>query len=92
MAATAGDGEVFAVVHPRAVALHARRPEGSPRNVLEERVLSLDLEGSRVRVLLDGDIPLVAEVTPAAVAELRLREGEAVWASVKATEVSVYPT
>ncbi len=92
VAATAGDGEVFAVVHPRAVALHARRPEGSPRNVLEERVLSLDLEGSRVRVLLDGDIPLVAEVTPAAVAELRLREGEAVWASVKATEVSVYPT
>jgi molybdate transport system permease protein len=31
----------------------------------------------------------VAEVTPAAVRELRLREGANVWASVKATEVTV---
>jgi hypothetical protein len=29
----AGGGEVFAVTHPRAVALHRRAPEGTPRNV-----------------------------------------------------------
>ena len=39
---------------------------------------------------LAGPVPLVAEVTPAAVAELHLAEGGEVWASVKATEVSVY--
>jgi molybdate transport system ATP-binding protein len=89
--ATQARGEVFAVVHPRAVALHAREPEGSPRNVWREKVRSLDLEGSRVRVGIDGEVPLVAEVTPAAVADLGLAEGEPVWASVKATEVSVYP-
>jgi molybdopterin-binding protein len=33
---------------------------------------------------------LVAEVTPAAVAELGLAEGSEVWISVKATEVRVY--
>jgi molybdate transport system ATP-binding protein len=89
--ATQARGEVFAVVHPRAVALHAREPEGSPRNVWHEKVRSLDLEGSRVRVGVDGEVPLVAEVTPAAVADLGLAEGEPVWASVKATEVGVYP-
>jgi molybdate transport system ATP-binding protein len=33
----------------------------------------------------------VAEVTPAAVADLGLAPGQPAWASVKATEVSVYP-
>jgi molybdate transport system ATP-binding protein len=89
--ATESRGEVFAMIHPRAVALHAREPEGSPRNVWLEKVRSLDLEGSRVRVGMDGEVPLVAEVTPAAVAELGFAEGEMIWATVKATEVAVYP-
>jgi len=59
--ATQARGGVFAVVHPRAVALHARRPEGSARNVWHEKVMSLDLEGSRVRVRMDGEVPLVGE-------------------------------
>lgn len=36
-------------------------------------------------------MPLTAEVTPAAVAALGLEERASVWASVKATEVVVYP-
>ncbi|HEY7624073.1 MAG TPA: ABC transporter ATP-binding protein, partial [Candidatus Limnocylindria bacterium] len=47
-------GEVFAVVHPRAVALHRRRPEGSPRNVWRGRAAALDFQGDRVRVRVDG--------------------------------------
>jgi molybdate transport system ATP-binding protein len=43
-----------------------------------------------VRVQIDGPVPLVAEVTTAAVDELRLAPGERVWASVKATEVAAY--
>jgi molybdate transport system ATP-binding protein len=85
------DGEVFAVIHPRAVALHRARPEGSPRNVWAGRASALDFQGDRVRVGVEGEMPIVAEVTPAAVSELGLAEGGEVWVSVKATEITVYP-
>jgi molybdate transport system ATP-binding protein len=89
----AGDhrGEVFAAVHPRAVALHRRLPEGTPRNVLAGTADTVDVVGDRVRVRVAGQVPIVAEVTPAAVGELHLADGGPVWASVKATEVTVYP-
>ena len=35
-------------------------------------------------------LTLVAEITPAAVADLALRVGDDVWASVKATDVDLY--
>jgi molybdate transport system ATP-binding protein len=90
-AAGAADGEVFAVVHPRTVALYRSRPDGTPRNLWEGRAIDLDLEGDRVRVRLSGSPPIVAEVTPAAVRELGLDRGDQVWVAVKATEVDVYP-
>ncbi len=89
--ADGADGEVFAVVHPRAVALHRARPEGSPRNVWRGRASALDFQGDRVRVRVEGEMPIVAEVTPAAVRALELAEGGEVWVSVKATEITVYP-
>jgi molybdate transport system ATP-binding protein len=88
----AGAGEVFAVIHPRAVALHRRVPEGTPRNVWCGHIAGLDVEGPRVRVRVTGTIPIVAEVTPAAVAELHLDQGGDVWVSVKAAEIAAYPT
>ena len=90
-AASAESGEVFAVVHPRAVSIHRTHPEGSPRNVWAGRATSIELLGNRVRVRIDGDVPLVAEVTPAALRELDLIEGGEVWLSFKATDVGVYP-
>ena len=87
----AGQGEVLAVVHPRAVSLHRRPPDGTPRNVWPGVAGDLDREGDRVRVLVGGPVPLVAEVTSAAVDELHLADGGDVWVSVKATEVTVYP-
>ena len=89
--AAAETGEVFAVVHPRAVAIHRSHPEGSPRNVWPGRASSIELLGNRVRVRIDGDVPLVAEVTPAALRDLHLVEGGDVWLSFKATDVGVYP-
>ena len=90
---TAGDhhGEVFAAVHPHAVALHRQAPEGTPRNVWAGTADTLDVVGDRVRVRVTGTVPIVAEVTPAAASELRLADGGPVWATVKATEVTVYP-
>jgi molybdate transport system ATP-binding protein len=90
-AVSAESGEVFAMIHPRAVAIHRKRPEGSPRNVWSGRASSIELMGNRVRVRVDGDVPLVAEVTPAALKELELVEGGEVWLSFKATDVGVYP-
>jgi molybdate transport system ATP-binding protein len=90
-AAGAEVGEVFAVVHPRSVAIHRTRPQGSPRNVWAGRATSIELLGNRVRVRIAGEVPLVAEVTPAALKELNLVEGGDVWLSFKATDVAIYP-
>ena len=87
----AGEGDVFAVIHPRAVALYRTRPDGTPRNVWHGEVDSVDLHGDRVRVRVKGPVPLVAEVTRSATLELGLTAGATVWMAVKATEVSVYP-
>ena len=90
--AEGADGDVFAVVHPRTVALYRSRPDGTPRNVWEGRASNLDLQGDRVRVRLEGSPAIVAEVTPAAVRDLGLDRGDTVWISVKATEINVYPS
>ena len=84
-------GEVLAVAHPRAVALYRRPPDGTPRNVWPLVVVDIERTADRVRVRLDGPVPLVAEITAGAAADLVLRPGEEVWASLKATEVEVYP-
>ena len=91
VAADINHGEVFAAVHPHAVALHRRVPEGTPRNVWAGIADAVEVVGDRVRVQVTGPVPIVAEVTPAAAAELRLGDGGQVWVSVKATEVTVYP-
>jgi molybdate transport system ATP-binding protein len=85
------EGPALAVVHPRAVALHHRQPEGTPRNVWQGVVRHVDHEGDRARVHLDGPVPVTAEVTAAALGELGVTEGVSLWASVKATEVALYP-
>jgi len=80
----------LACIAPSAVAVHRERPAGSPRNAWSGRVLEVVPSGSRLRVLVvadNGAPDLVAEVTPAAAAELGLVEGVDVWVSVKATEV-----
>jgi molybdopterin-binding protein len=83
-------GEVFAVIPPRAVALYRVLPEGSPRNVWEGTVQDLDAIGNHVRVHVAGELPIIAEITPGAVASMRLDQGGHVFAAVKAVEVEVY--
>ncbi|CAN5525588.1 ABC transporter ATP-binding protein [soil metagenome] len=88
--AAAATGEVFVAVRPNAVALHGTRPEGSPRNVWAGVVEGLEGRGEHVRVRVAGPVPLVADVAPAAVAELVLGTGAPVWVAIKATETTVY--
>ena len=74
-----------------AVALYRMRPHGSARNTWPVPVNDILLIGQTARVSLAGQFALVAEVTTGAVAELRLGAGQELWATVKATEVGVYP-
>ncbi len=83
-------GDVFAVIPPRAVALHRVLPEGSPRNVWRGAVEDLDVIGNHVRAHVSGELPIIAEVTPGAVASMHLDEGGLVFVSVKAVEIQVY--
>ncbi|MCB9915098.1 MAG: ABC transporter ATP-binding protein [Planctomycetes bacterium] len=87
--ATGLAGDVLITFHPRAVSLYSARPSGSPRNVWRAPVVAVEPLVDRARVELGGALPLVAEVTPASVAELRLAPGVEVWAAVKATELVV---
>jgi len=84
-------GPVLVVVHPRAVALHRERPAGSPRNVWSGAVASVEPVGDVLRVRIDAEPPVVAEITPGAATDLGVVPGASVWASVKATEVEVTP-
>jgi molybdate transport system ATP-binding protein len=83
-------GPVFAAVRPESVALHLTRPDGSPRNVWAVRLVAAVPHGATVRCELAGEVPLIADVTATAFAELGLAPGAHVWAAVKASEVSVY--
>ncbi|NLE71687.1 MAG: ABC transporter ATP-binding protein [Actinomycetales bacterium] len=84
-------GEVFVAFSPGAVALYRTPPDGSPRNVWRGRVVGAEHRGDTVRVRLDGAPPVLADITPAALADLRLGVGDEVWAAVKANETDVYP-
>lgn len=84
------EGPVFAAVRPESVALYLSRPDGSPRNVWPATLVGATPHGSTVRCELDGEVPLIADVTAGAFAELGLAPGARVWAVVKASEVAVY--
>jgi molybdate transport system ATP-binding protein len=86
-----GDGAVWVAVRPSAVSLHRDRPQGTPRNVWQGDVAEIEGFGERRRVRLDGAVPVVAEVTVEGLTSLGLAPGARVWASVKATELRVYP-
>lgn len=84
-------GPVFVSFSPSAVALYRTRPDGSPRNLWRSVVEGVEQHGDRVRVQLDGPVQVMADITPAAVAELNLGPGTEIWTSVKATETHIYP-
>jgi len=89
--AEASSGPVFVAIRPAAVGLYRSRPDGSPRNVWPATVAGVTPYGETLRVDLDGQVPLTADVTPEAAAELDLVLGTGVWVSVKASEVAAYP-
>jgi molybdate transport system ATP-binding protein len=89
----ATSGPVYLALRPSAVALHRERPGlGSPRNTWPGRVAGLETVGDRVRVAVSGEPDVLADITPDAMADLDLAAGTELWVSVKASELTVYPT
>ncbi|MEU5591722.1 ABC transporter ATP-binding protein [Streptomyces sp. NPDC020298] len=85
-------GPVFVAFPPSAVTLHRDRPTGSSaRNLWRCEVTGLETHGDQIRAALTGDLSLVADLTTVAAAELDLRPGATVWATVKATQTHAYP-
>ncbi|MFI8296405.1 ABC transporter ATP-binding protein [Streptomyces nigra] len=85
-------GPVFVAFPPGAVTLHRERPTGSSaRNLWRCEVAGLEAHGDQIRAALSGELPLAADLTTVAAAELDLRPGAAVWATVKATQTHAYP-
>ena len=77
---------------PEAVALSLEEPTGSPRLRWHGAVADVSPHGDAVRVLVQAQPDLIADVTPAAAAELGLVPGRQVWLSVKETAVRRYTT
>ena len=86
------NGPALAVVRPSSVALATQAPtHSSVRNVWQREVAGLRVLGDRVRVSFVGAPTLVADITNAAMAEMRLTAGDTVWVSAKATDITTYP-
>ncbi len=84
------DAHEFTTFSPSDVTVSLRQPEGSARLQWQGPVTSAQPHGDAVRLLVDANPALLADVTPQAAAELGLAPGREVWLSVKATAVRRY--
>jgi molybdate transport system ATP-binding protein len=80
----------FMSFSPRLVTVSLGEPSGSARHRWVGVISSLAPHGDAVRLLVAGEHELLADVTPAAIAELELAPGRRVWLSVKETAVRTY--
>jgi molybdate transport system ATP-binding protein len=89
--ADARPGPSFAVIRPQAITLSRMPAAGtSARNTWTGVVGDIDRLGDRVRVGIDGSLPLTAEITTAALDALRIRPGDEICATAKATDIEAY--
>lgn len=89
VADSSATGAVLATIHPRAISVHRKKPEGSPRNSWQTTVVRVEHFGDRVRLRTGDPLPLTAEITPAAVSALGIAAGGVIWISIKATEIGI---
>ncbi len=87
-----GPGPVLVAIRPSAIAVHTTHPDhSSPRNAWRGTITGLELLTDRIRAQITGPLPALVDLTPDAVAELGLIEGQNVWLSSKATDLDIYP-
>jgi molybdate transport system ATP-binding protein len=84
------DGDSFSAFSPTAVTVSLEEPAGSARLRWRGPILSVVPHGEALRLLVDAGPHLLADVTPAAAAELGLTTGRTVWLTAKETAVEWY--
>lgn len=90
--AAVGDGANWVAIRPSAISLWPDRPDGSPQNVWRLTITSIELATrDAVRIGLTGDVDLVAAVHTFTLASKSWAVGDRLWATVKTTDVEVYP-
>ena len=87
--ASEAQGPVYVTFPAHAVTLHRDRPAGSARNAWQAELERVDIDGERARVHLAGPLAVRADITRRSADELELHPGLSVWASLKATELTV---
>ena len=83
-------GDTLLAFFPSDVMISRERGAVSARNVLRSRIRQIIHMGDKVRLSLNGSVPMCAEITAGALAQLDLKEGDEVFASVKATAIRTY--
>jgi molybdenum ABC transporter ATP-binding protein len=83
-------GDTLVVFFPSDVTVSRRPPPTSAQNVIRGHVREIVHLGDRARLALNGALPICAEITGESLEELGLAEGDAVYASVKATAIKTY--
>lgn len=84
------DGGRLGVFRPRDAVLSQEAPTGSARHRWRGAIASVTPHGEAVRVLVEGPVGVLADITPSAVAELELAPGREIWVSVKETVMEWY--
>jgi len=83
-------GDTLVTFFPSDVTLSREPLPSSARNVFRCQVQEIIHMGDKVRVALNGVVPMCAEVTAGSLEGLGVGEGDTVYASVKATAVKIY--
>jgi len=84
------EGEVLAVLRPEAITLHINEPEGSARNAWQGTVSGLTPMHDRIRVSVEASPPVVATITHASLADLKLAVGSPIWISAKTLTIEAF--
>ena len=83
-------GGVLVAFFPSAVTISTERPSGSARNVFQSQIKEIIHLGDKVRLSLNGAMPMCAEISADAREEMNIGEGDTVYASLKATAIRTY--
>ncbi len=68
-----------------------RTHQTRPRPASSSHIAGMGTHGDQIRADLTGELPLAADLTTVAAAELDLHPGVEIWATVKATQTHAYP-
>jgi len=83
-------GEALLTFFPSDVSLSAQHPTSNVRNVFRSKVRDIVHMGDKVRVSLNGSLPMNAEITATSLEALAIEKGDTVFAAVPSSAVRTY--